>query len=161
MSPASARVGVVVAVLAVAHLSVRVGLGVGGAAAPDLFALAVLFAGRSMLTRHAAVVGFGLGLLQDGFVPQAFGASPAALTLVAATASWTRQVFVGDSATFLASYFFLGKWVLELFYWLILGEHDWAAFADRVLIAGPVAALYAAGVGLALHWLFLRSPKAP
>lgn len=160
MSPASARTGVLVAALVVAHLSVRVGLSVG-AAAPDLFALAVLFAGRSMRVRHAAMLGFGLGLLQDGFVPQAFGASAVALTLVAAAASYTRQMFVGGSATFLACYFFLGKWVLDLVYWLTLGEHDWAAFAERVLIVGPVAALYVAGVGLILHWLFMRSAKAP
>lgn len=160
MSSARPRTGRLAAALTVAHLLLRVGLGVGDAA-PDLFALAVLFAGRSMPMRHAAMLGFGLGLLQDGFAPQAFGASALALTLVAATASWTRQVFVGDSAAFLAAYFFLGKWALDLIYWLAFGERDWAAFTEHALIAGPLAALYAAGTGVVLHWLFLRSSKAP
>ncbi len=156
----NASPGVVVAVLATAHLTIRFGLGIGDVA-PDLFALAVLVAGRSMRMSHAAALGFGLGLLQDAFTERGFGASPLALTAVGAAASYTRQLFVGDSVIFVASYFFVGKWVVDVIRWLASDEAGWAALADRVLMAAPLAALYAAVVGLALHFLFLKRPRAP
>lgn len=148
------------AVLAVAHLAIRVGLGVGDAA-PDLFALAVLFAGRSLRVGHAAVLGFGLGLLQDSFAGRDFGAGALALTSAGAAAAYARQLFVGDSVVFVAAYFFVGKWLLDLVGWAASGGSEWAAFTDRMLLAAPLAALYAAGAGLVLHFVLLRGARTP
>lgn len=147
--------GVVVAVLATTHLTLRVGIGIRDAA-PDLMALAVLFGGRFMRTPSTAVLGFGLGLLQDAFSQLAFGASALAMTFVGAVASRMRQLFVGKSVLFLASYFFFGKWTLDLVRWLTAGPAGWAAFSEEILVAAPLAALYAAAAGLLIQFLFLK-----
>ncbi len=152
--------GVVVAILATAHLTLRVGLGIGDVA-PDLMTLAVLFGARFMRTPSTAALGFGLGLLQDAFSPLTFGASALAMALVGAVASRTRQLFVGNSFLFLASYFFVGKWTLDFIWWLASGSAGWATFSDRILVAAPLAALYATATGLLVHFLFRERRRRP
>jgi len=104
--------------LVLLHLVLHVGLGLG-AAAPDLFVLALLVTGRMVQTGTAAGLGFALGLLEDAFSALSFGANAFAMTVTGIAASRSRDLFVGDSLLFLVVYFTTGKWVRELLSWLV------------------------------------------
>jgi cell shape-determining protein MreD len=134
------------------HLLVHVGLGVGSGA-PDLFLLAVLILARRSHTAVAALVGLGLGLLEDAQGLLGFGANALALSLVGALGARTRDLFVGETILFAGSYLFLGKWVRDLVQWVAVGAGNRPDFVQAVVVSGVVAALYVAAVGLALDFV--------
>jgi rod shape-determining protein MreD len=72
---------VFVAVLILAHFTLRVAFGIGGAV-PDLLTASVLLAARRLRTPIAALFGFVFGLIEDGLALTAFGATAVALTAV-------------------------------------------------------------------------------
>jgi rod shape-determining protein MreD len=135
--------------LILVHLIVHVGFGVG-VGAPDLFTLAVLIVARDTHMALAALLGLGLGLLDDAQGLVAFGAHGLALALVGALASRTRDLFVGESVFFVASYLLVGKWARDLLHWLLAGADNRGAFTETVLVEGGLGALYVAAVGLFL-----------
>jgi hypothetical protein len=138
--------------LVVTHLLIHVGFGVGSGA-PDLFLLAVLILARRSHMAVAALVGLGLGLLEDAQGLLGFGANALALSLVGALGSRTRDLFVGETILFAGSYLFLGKWVRDLVQWLAVGVGNRPDFVEAILVNGVVAALYVAVVGLALDFV--------
>ena len=136
-----------VVVLVVLHFLLHLGIGLDEGA-PDLLTVALLLAARDVGTGAGAGIGFVLGLLEDAFSVLAFGASTLAMTLVGAAGSVTRELFVGDSLSFLVAYLFLGKWARDLIHWALMGEGLREPFVQALLVEGSLAAVYATAVGL-------------
>ena len=143
----SARAWVVVALLVVLHFGLHLSLGLGKSA-PDLLIVALLIAAREVGVGAGAGLGFFLGLMDDAFSVLAFGANTLAMTLVGAAVAKTRDLFVGDSLVFMVSYLVLGKWCRDLLHWVAVGESVREPFVNTMLINSPLAAAYAALVGL-------------
>ena len=141
------RVWATVGVLALLHFFLHLGLGLGNIA-PDLLTISLLLAAREVGMGTAAGIGFAFGLLLDAFSLLAFGSNAVAMTLVGAAGARTRDLFVGDSFFFVVSYLFLGKWVKDLLYWVLVGEGIREPFVQAVLVESSVNALYAAAVGV-------------
>ncbi len=144
-----ARVWLLFAGLALTHLLLHVGFGIGRAA-PDLLTVALLLGAREMGMGRAAGMGLFFGLLEDALSLLSFGANSVAMTIIAALGAVTRDLFVGDSVLFLVSYFLLGKWLRDLVYWFMVDDSLRQPFLDQVLIQGLIGGLYAAVVGVAL-----------
>ena len=142
-------VWVLVGILFVMHFLLHVGFGFG-VGAPDLLTIALLLAAREIGMGGAALLGLCFGLLEDALSVLAFGANSIAMTVAAVGGAYTRDLFVGDSRFFLASYLFIGKWLRDLFHWLAVGEGLRQPFVDQVVVQGAIGAGYAALVGLAL-----------
>lgn len=141
------RVWATVGVLAVLHFLLHLGLGLG-TAAPDLLTVSLLLAAREVGMGTAAGIGFAFGLLLDAFSLLAFGANTVTMTILGAAGARTRDLFVGDSFFFVISYLFLGKWVKDLLYWVLVGEGIREPLVRAVLVESSVNALYAAVVGV-------------
>jgi rod shape-determining protein MreD len=138
-----------IAVLAVLHFLLHLGLGLG-ATAPDLLTVAVLVAARRLPGAAAAVVGLVLGLIQDSLSLVAFGANGVVLALVGYLGTRSRDFFVGDSLLFVAVYLFVGKWLHDVLYYLLYSALPSTVGVDlrRVLLLdAPAAAVYAAIAG--------------
>ncbi len=144
-----ARIWLLFAGLALMHLLLHVGFGIGRAA-PDLLTVALLLGAREVGMGRAAGMGLLFGLLEDALSVLSFGANSVAMTIVAALGAVTRDLFVGDSLFFLVSYFLIGKWVRGLVYWFMVGETLRQPFVDQVLIQGLIGGMYAAIVGVVL-----------
>ncbi len=129
------------------HFALHVSLDLGESA-PDLLAVALLLSARRLDIGRGAGLGFFLGLLDDAFSVLAFGANTFALTLVGMGGARTRDIFVGDSLLFLASYLVLGKWTRDLLHWVAVGEGLRESFVDTMLIQSPISAAYAGLIGL-------------
>lgn len=142
----------VVVVLVLLHLILHVGLGIGSGA-PDLFTLALLILARESHMAVAALVGLGLGLLEDAQGLMGFGANALALATVGAAGSRTREFFLGDSWFFLASYLFLGKWARDAIHWLTVGRDNREGFLQALVVESGSASLYVMAVGMALALL--------
>jgi rod shape-determining protein MreD len=136
-----------VVVLALLHFLLHLGFGLGNLA-PDLLTISLLLAAREVGMGTAAGIGFAFGLLLDAFSLLAFGANSVAMTVLGAAGARTRDLFVGDSFFFVVSYLFLGKWVKDLLYWVLVGEGIREPFVQAVLVEASVNGLYAAAVGV-------------
>ncbi len=137
--------------LVVIHFVLHLALGYG-LYAPDLLTVAVLLSARRLTGAGAAVLGFGLGLLQDSLSLIAFGREALTYALLGFLGARTRDLFVGDSLLFVGAYLFVGKWLHDIIFYL-LPKASSAARGDAftaLVIQGPASALYCAVVGLAL-----------
>ena len=137
----------IVGLLIIVHFLLHLSLGIGESA-PDLLVIALLIAAREVGVGRGAGFGFALGLLDDAFSVLAFGANTLALTVVGAGGARTRDLFVGDSLLFFVSYLVVGKWSRDLLHWIAVGERMREPFVDAMLVQAPIAAAYAAVVGL-------------
>ncbi len=151
----TSRAAALVLGLVVAHLLLRVALGLGNEA-PDLFLLAVLLGSRHLTPRSGAVLGFAVGLLEDAFSVSSFGATIFALTMLGAAGAQSRYFFVGKSMPFLVSYLALGKWLRDLLSWLVSDPATRRAFGDYLLFESPLLALYTSVVGTVIALLVLK-----
>ncbi|MEJ2539351.1 MAG: rod shape-determining protein MreD [Gemmatimonadota bacterium] len=151
---------VVAGLLVLLHLVIHVGFGVG-AAAPDLFTLALLVVARECHMALAAGLGWTLGLLEDAQGLLAFGAHGLALAIVGALAARSRELFVGDSLLFVASYLFLGKWLRDFVYWVAVGSGFRPPPVEALVVDAGLAALYMTLVGLAVVFVtgVLQGPR--
>lgn len=135
-----------VALLVLLHFTLHLGLGIGSAA-PDLLTVAVLLSARQLSGGAAAAVGFVLGLLEDSVSLGAFGAAAATQTVMGYLGARSRDLFVGDSALFLALYLFLGAWVQDALYYSLAAVVRRGGSVHALLIQAPIAAAYAAMAG--------------
>lgn len=135
--------------LVVLHFLLHLGFGIG-AAAPDLLTLALLLGARGGGMALGAGLGFFLGLMEDAFSVLAFGSNAVAMTVVGALGSFTRELFVGESALFVFVYLFAGKWMRDLLQWIVVGEGLREPFVQDMVIGSSLAALYLAAVGILL-----------
>ena len=78
-----ARIWLLFAGLALMHLLLHVGFGIGRAA-PDLLTVALLLGAREVGMGRAAGMGLLFGLLEDALSVLSFGANSVAMTIVAA-----------------------------------------------------------------------------
>lgn len=135
--------------LPIFHFTLHVGLGIG-AGAPDLLTVGLLVTARQVRTGTAAGMGFALGLMEDALSILSFGANTVALTVVGILGARSRDVFVGESLTFLASYLALGIWLRGAIHWLLTRDGAREEAIRVLVVQVPVAAAYAAAVGTVL-----------
>ena len=140
-------------VLMVLHFVLHVGFSLR-AGAPDLSTLGLLVLAREVRMGTGAGIGFVLGLLEDALNALAFGTSTVAMTVVGAAASRTRDLFVGESATFVALYLFVGKWVRDGIQWTMTAPEVREPLQRALLVDATVASVYVAVVGLVLVRVF-------
>ncbi len=143
---------VVAGLLVLLHLVVHVGFGVG-AAAPDLFTLALLIVARGLHMAGATGLGLFLGLLEDAQGLLAFGAHGFALAVVGALAARSRELFVGDSLLFVGAYLFVGKWLRDAVYWVAAGSQLRGSIGEALLVDAGLGAFYMTVVGLLVVFL--------
>jgi rod shape-determining protein MreD len=137
-----------IAVLVVLYFLLRVGLGLG-ALAPDLLVVALLLASRRMRAGQAAGLGFLLGVLDGAAHPLTMGAGAVALSILGFLGARSREGLSGDSPVLLALYLFAGKWLYDAIVYVLLIRPNLAGPVSTLLLASPLAAVYAAAVGLA------------
>jgi rod shape-determining protein MreD len=137
-----------IAVLVILYFLLRVGLGLG-ALAPDLLVVALLLGARRMRAGWAAGLGFALGLLDGAAHPQTMGAGAVALCILGYAGARSREALAGDSPLLLALYLFAGKWLYDLIVYLLLIKPHLAGPLSTLVLGSPLAAAYAAAVGLA------------
>lgn len=150
----------IVLLLVLLHFLFHIAFALGDVA-PDLLTVALLLAAREVRLGTGAGIGLFFGLLEDAFSVLAFGANAVAMTLVGALGSRTRDLFVGDSFLFLISYLAVGKWLRDLLHWVAAGEGAQGSFVDALLVGSPVAALYAAALGIVAILLSGAWQEAP
>ena len=137
-----------VAVLVVLYFLLRVGLGLG-ALAPDFLVIALLLAARRMRAGWAAGLGLVLGVLDGAAHPLTMGAGAVALAVLGYLGARSREFLSGDSPVVLALYLFAGKWIYDVLMWVLLLRFNLSGPVTMLLMVSPLAAAYAAAVGLA------------
>ncbi|HET9439123.1 MAG TPA: rod shape-determining protein MreD [Longimicrobiales bacterium] len=130
-------------ILVLAHLVVRVAIGMGGMA-PDFLTIALLLGSRRLSGSGAAGLGLALGILNDGLSLSAFGALAVVYSVIGFIGARSRDLFEGDSLLFVAVYIFLGKWLSDVLYQVFAQSTPWSDLWS----AAPLAALYAAVAGV-------------
>jgi rod shape-determining protein MreD len=122
----------------------------------DFLVLALLLAAVRVRPATAAVIGFILGLMSDSLAPDALGAGAIAMTAVGFGASYLKAVFFADNLVLNAFFFFLGKWVFDIIYFV--GEQRVHGFelVQQLLLWSPLSAAVTAAVGVLL--LFIMRP---
>lgn len=133
--------------LIVAHLILRLALGLGDSA-PDLLTVALLLGARRARSSIAALLGFALGLLNDALASVAFGAEAIVLTVLGFVGARSRDLFEGDSLLFVWVYLFLGKWLHDVAYSFVAPALARGDLVSRLFIQTPITALYAAFAGI-------------
>lgn len=131
----------------VAHFIIHLALGLG-ARAPDLLTVALLLAVRRTRASVAAGLGLVLGLLHDALASVAFGADALVLTLLGYLGARSRDLFEGDSLLFIGFYLFMGKWLHDLLYGLLVRELARGDLVSQAFVQAPLAALWAALAGI-------------
>ena len=133
---------VFIVVLIIAHLVLRVALGMSSTA-PDLATVAVLLAARNLNGAAAAAAGLAIGVLVDALSLTTFGAQAVVKTVVGYLGARSRDLFEGDSLVFIGGYVFLGKWLHDALYFGLTRSAQPGPWSE-LITAAPVAAVYAA-----------------
>lgn len=131
----------------IAHFVLHIALGLGESA-PDLLTVALLLGVRRTTSAAGAGIGLLLGLLHDSLSLTAFGVDAIVLTVLGYAGARSRDLFEGDSLLFVGGYLFIGKWLHDFGYWLLARDLTGGDFGSRLLVDGPIAALYAAAAGV-------------
>jgi hypothetical protein len=137
-----------VAVLVVLYFLLRMGLGLGELA-PDFLVIALLLAARRLRPGWAAGLGLLLGLLDGAAHPLTMGAGAVALAILGYLGAGSREFLSGDSPVVLALFLFAGKWIYDALMWVLLLRLNLSGPVSTLLLVSPLAAAYAAAVGLA------------
>lgn len=152
------RVVVLTVGLILLHLMLHVALGFGRGA-PDFFVVALLLASRSMNVRSAAALGMLLGLLEDAYSMTTFGSNVLTMTILGMAGAKSRDLFVGDSKSFLVTFFLLGAWVRHALVWAVTDSTVRPNLDQRLVVESGLLSLYAALVGMVLWLLFMRGGR--
>ncbi len=140
------RLGLTVTVLVLAFLNFGLGpVFDSWYFSPNLLACAVLISARELRPGTAAMVGFGLGLLEDSIAVSYFGLATLLLTLLGFLGSLTRDLFLGEEPLFMGTYLFVGTWVYEAVSYLVMGGGG--DTATYLLVQTPLDALATAAIG--------------
>ena len=142
---------VFIVVLVVSHLILHVAVGLGPSA-PDLLTVALLLAARRLRGSGAAALGLGLGVLIDALSLTGFGALALVYTIIGFLGARSRDLFEGDSLLFVFAYIFLGKWLRDALYMVLMRTQTepWGT----LLTGAPISALYAAGAAVIALMLY-------
>jgi rod shape-determining protein MreD len=123
-------------------------LALGWEAVPDLLVVALLLGARRLGGAASAALGLFLGLLRDALSLVAFGADAVTMTIIGFLASKSRELFLGEGMVFIAVYLFVGKWLHDAIYFFVAGPTVRGGVVGALLISAPIAAAYAAVVGV-------------
>jgi rod shape-determining protein MreD len=122
----------------------------GWRAPMDFMILALLLASIRVRPAVGAIIGLALGIVSDSLTPDALGAGAIAMTIVGYLASWLKAVFFADNIALNAFFFFLGKWVFDVIYFIF--EHRLAGIelVQQLLLWSPLSAAATAIAGVLL-----------
>ncbi len=128
----------------------------GWRAPMDFLLIALLLASVRVRPGTAAIIGFLVGLISDSLAPGALGSGALAMTAVGFSASYLKAVFFADNLALNALFFFLGKWMFDLIYFLVEQRVRGVELVQQLLLWSPLSAAVTAAVGVLL--LFLMRP---
>jgi rod shape-determining protein MreD len=137
-----ARFALFIALLAVVHLTLHVGLGYGRGA-PDLLVAAALLASRRLSGARATALGCALGLLDDALGIRDFGARALALGVISFLGARSRQIVEEESLLFVPGFLFMGAWLASTIGWLISEAASWVVLVTTM----PLSAAWSAVAG--------------
>jgi rod shape-determining protein MreD len=132
------RAILVFVVLVVLHYTLRPLL--GWRAPIDFLLLAVLTASVRTRPAGAALIGVLVGAIADSLDPSAFGAGALGMTIVGYTASWLKAVFFADSLPLNALFFFAGKWLFDIIYFVAEHQLRGVELAQQLVLWSPLSA---------------------
>jgi rod shape-determining protein MreD len=114
----------------------------------DFLLLAVLTASVRMRPGVAAILGFCIGLIADSLSPDTMGAGALGMTVVGYAAAWLKAVFFADSLPLNALFFFAGKWVFDLLYFIAEHRLHGIELVQQLVIWSPLSAAATAIAGV-------------
>ena len=135
-------------ILLVLHYTLRPLL--GWRAPIDFLLIAVLLLSIRVRPGAAAIIGFIVGLVADSLTPDSLGAGAIAMTAVAYTASWLKAVFFADNLALNAFFFFVGKWMFDVIYFVGEQRLDGVQLVQQVFLWSPLSAAATAIAGVLL-----------
>jgi rod shape-determining protein MreD len=141
-------------ILVLLHYTLRPLL--GWRAPMDFMILALLLASIRVRPAVGALIGLALGIVSDSLTPDSLGAGAAAMTVVGYLASWLKAVFFADNLALNAFFFFLGKWVFDLIYFIVEHRLGGIELVQQLLLWSPLSAAATAVAGVLL--LFVMRP---
>jgi rod shape-determining protein MreD len=141
-------------ILVLLHYTLRPLL--GWRAPMDFLVLALLLASIRVRPAVGALIGLALGIVSDSLTPDALGAGAVAMTIVGYLASWLKAVFFADNIALNAFFFFLGKWVFDLIYFVVEHKLGGIELVQQLLLWSPLSAAATAIAGVLL--LFVMRP---
>ena len=141
-------------ILVLLHYTLRPLL--GWRAPMDFLILALLLASIRVRPAVGALIGLALGIVSDSLTPDSLGAGAIAMTVVGYLASWLKAVFFADNIALNAFFFFLGKWVFDVIYFIVEHRLGGIELVQQLLLWSPLSAAATAIAGVLL--LFVMRP---
>jgi rod shape-determining protein MreD len=141
-------------ILVLLHYTLRPLL--GWRAPIDFLLLALLLVSIRLRPATAALLGLAIGLVSDSLTPDSLGAGAVAMTMVGYLASWLKAVFFADNVALNAFFFFLGKWVFDVIYFVVEGRLGGIELIQQLLLWSPLSAAATSVAGILL--LFIMRP---
>ncbi|HEY7897277.1 MAG TPA: rod shape-determining protein MreD [Gemmatimonadaceae bacterium] len=126
----------------------------------DFLLLAVLTAAVRVRPAGAVAIGFLVGIAADSLAPDSLGAAALAMLLVAYLASWLKAVFFADSLPLNAMFFFVGKWIFDIVYFIAEHHLSGIDLVQQLLLWSPLSAAATAIAGV-LVLLLMRPLLEP
>lgn len=133
-------------VLVLLHYTLRPLL--GWRAPIDFLLLAALVSAVRMRPGLAALLGFMIGLIADSLTPDSLGAGALAMAAVAYAASWLKAVFFAESLALNALFFFAGKWLFDIVYFVAEQRVGGVELVQQLLLWSPLSAAATAVAGV-------------
>lgn len=152
------RAVITFSVLVLLHFTLRPLL--GWRAPIDFLLLAVLTAAVRVRPAGAVFIGFVVGLAADSLAPDTLGAGALAMLAVAYLASWLKAVFFADSLPLNAMFFFAGKWLFDIIYYIAEHHLSGIDLVQQLLLWSPLSAAATAIAGV-LVLLLMRPLLEP
>ncbi len=140
------RAVVTFAVLVLLHFTLRPLL--GWRAPIDFLLLAVLTAAVRVRPAGAVIIGFVVGIIADSLSPDTFGAGAFAMIFVAYLASWLKAVFFADSLPLNAMFFFAGKWLFDIIFFIAEHRLSGIELVQQLFLWSPLSAAATAIAGV-------------
>ena len=134
----SLRAIVTFLILVLLHYTLRPLLGLR--APMDFLLLALLLASIRVRPAVAALIGLAMGIVADSLTPDSLGAAALAMTVVGYLASWLKAVFFADNLALNAFFFFVGKWVFDIIYFVVEGRLGGIELVQQLLLWSPLSA---------------------
>jgi rod shape-determining protein MreD len=135
-------------ILVLLHYTLRPLL--GWRAPMDFLLLALLLASIRVRPAVAALIGLAMGLVADSLTPESLGAAAIAMTIVGYLASWLKAVFFADNLALNAFFFFAGKWIFDLIYFVVEQRLVGIELVQQLLLWSPLSAAATAAAGVLL-----------
>lgn len=135
-------------ILIVLHYTLRPLL--GWRAPIDFLLIAVMLLSIRVRPGVAAIIGFVVGLIADSLTPDSLGAGAVAMTAVGYTASWLKAVFFADNLALNAFFFFVGKWLFDILYFIGEQRLSGVELVQQVFLWSPLSAAATAVAGVLL-----------